>query len=578
MHLLFNKLYIENFQSIGSATIDISKQGIVIVKGENTYESNANSNGSGKSSIFESIMWVLYGKTSNGISDVANRYANKGCYVKIEFTIDGVEYTVIRSIKHKKYKTGVVIYKGDEDISGRNKSDTDKIIKNDVLQIEPDIFLTTVFMSQGYSSRLSLLSPSARKERIEVLASISDVVDGFKGKVTDVKNDYGNKFASTSRELLYKQGQLDTITQQIDKLTTWLSQYNEEENQQNEQKRLELTESVNRLKHLNENFYSRYTDSRQELMNRLSEERNLQAKYQSAENEANKLKALMSSISCENAVCPTCQQKISNVDAMVLLKQYQMQYNELLTQLRSAQLAYENAKSNVETAQATFDKMEMKYNDLQKKINETTAEISRIPIYANVGNEREDLTSNISKKDILIGEIENLREVSDRYNSKFEISSHMLNLITKDFRAYLLNNVIKFINSQLVEYSKILFSNDSDVIEISADSSKLDIYVGNALYDSCSGGEKRKADIAISLAQRDLALNLAGFSCNLLVIDEIFDTLDTTAIETVMSIITKASDYVDTIFIVSHKDVGVAYDSMITVRKNRNRISDIMFN
>lgn len=576
MHLVFKKVYIENFQSIGSAVVDINKQGIVVVKGENTYENNANSNGSGKSSIFESIMWVLYGKTSNGVSDVTNRYATGGCYVKLIFTVNDIEYTVIRSIKHKKYKTGVVLYKGEEDISGRNKSDTDKIIKNDVLNIDSDIFLTTVFMSQGYNSRLSLLSPSARKERIETLVSIAETVDAFKEKVSCVKTDYGNKYATTSKELLYKQGQLDVTIFNIEKLTSWLSQYNETDYISNEQKRTDLIESVSRLKKLYENFQNRYDTSRQDLMDCKNNERDLLSAYQSISDEANRLKLLMTSISCENAECPTCHQKIDNTGAMILLKQYQMQYNELLTKLRTAQLAYDNAKSNTETAQATYDKTELKYRDLQNKINTTNDEINRIPASVNVDKEQEDLRNNISKKDILISEIENLRYVNDSYNTKYEIVSHMLSMITKDFRTHLLNNVIQFMNTQLVEYSKVLFSNTDDIISISVDSSKLDIYIGDALYDSCSGGEKRKADIAISLAQRDLALNLAGFSCNLLVIDEIFDTLDSTAIETVMSIITQASDYVDTMFIVSHKDIGVAYDNVIIVRKNKNRISDVL--
>ena len=87
MNIKFTSIELSGFRSIDQAKISLDNQGIVIVKGINEYEDNATSNGSGKSSIFESIRWCIYGKTSSGISNPKNRYTNSGCLVKLSINI-----------------------------------------------------------------------------------------------------------------------------------------------------------------------------------------------------------------------------------------------------------------------------------------------------------------------------------------------------------------------------------------------------------------------------------------------------------------------------------------------------------
>ena len=56
MNICFEKIVIKNFLSIGYAEIDFRNLGYVLVQGKNfSSDDNASSNGSGKSSIFESI-------------------------------------------------------------------------------------------------------------------------------------------------------------------------------------------------------------------------------------------------------------------------------------------------------------------------------------------------------------------------------------------------------------------------------------------------------------------------------------------------------------------------------------------
>ena len=85
MNVKFLEIEIENFRSIDKAKVVLDDQGVVIVIGINEYEDNATSNGSGKSSIFEGIIYSLFEETSAGEKDVENRIIGNG--FKLRFYI-----------------------------------------------------------------------------------------------------------------------------------------------------------------------------------------------------------------------------------------------------------------------------------------------------------------------------------------------------------------------------------------------------------------------------------------------------------------------------------------------------------
>ena len=146
MNIRFKSVEINNFRSIEKAKILLEQRGIVIVKGINEYEDKATSNGSGKSSIFESILFALFEETSEGEKDVANRIINNGYYICLNFQIDENEYKIIRENDGKR--SSVQLYKNDKEISARNKTDTNKLIIQ-ILGVNKNLFLDSIFLSQN---------------------------------------------------------------------------------------------------------------------------------------------------------------------------------------------------------------------------------------------------------------------------------------------------------------------------------------------------------------------------------------------------------------------------------------------
>ena len=76
--------------------------GLYFMQGINSQEPRLEANGAGKSTIWEALLWCIYGKTSRGLKagDVCNWDADKGTCVEIDFTSgSGEECTVKRTWK-----------------------------------------------------------------------------------------------------------------------------------------------------------------------------------------------------------------------------------------------------------------------------------------------------------------------------------------------------------------------------------------------------------------------------------------------------------------------------------------------
>ena len=111
---MFKSIRIKNFLSLVDAEIPLENLGLVLIDGENHCNFGADSNGSGKSSIFEAILWVLYEETVRGFSkDEVIRHGSTGCFVELWFG----EYSFLRARRDDQYGTGFFVYKGESRVS-----------------------------------------------------------------------------------------------------------------------------------------------------------------------------------------------------------------------------------------------------------------------------------------------------------------------------------------------------------------------------------------------------------------------------------------------------------------------------
>ena len=647
MNIVFKSVDIEHFRSIEKAFVPLSNQGIVIVRGINEYEDKATSNGSGKSSIFEAIVFALFEETSGGEKVVSNRITGQGYSIKLDFDVDNNHYTILRQCSGSK--SNVTLYKNDVDISARNKTDTNKLIES-ILGISKSLFLDSVFLSQSISTNLASLSPTARKERLEVLTNTDQLINDFKEKLKQRQLDYENKRVELQLEQNKLNGNKEALLNQINNLQLKLQEIEYKIQQRDQLGNIDTIN--NEIDTANKNIEIQKYDLQQkdiEIENceqEIKEFRNtgnddialkdklvadINSKLSEIQKQNNEINMLEYEINQSNTIinrenfeidkvknsdtCPTCGRKYENVNedhinniinehqnniSNELDKQKQLQdkmeiTKGLIENLTQEQTAIQNELNNVNIKISQFNDILNQKEDKRRRLTSERQIITNNILQINnqiqslQGKKEQILSFDVGNEDEVIKmqqDVQNqINEIDDKVktyedkltenNNYIESIKHSLQLVTKDFRTYLLQNSIQYLNQQLFKYSNQLFSNSKDIIQISDNDTKLDIKLGQAPYESLSGGEKTRVNIALLLAQKSLASIVGNITCNMIILDEILGYCDAEAETNVVNLITSELNTLESIFMISHKEIPIGYDTELTVIKNKDGLTSI---
>jgi len=161
------RLLISNFCSYDQAELRV-QPGTCLVTGKGR---DYPSNGAGKSSLFEAIYWLLFGKTTKGLSgDEVIRWGTKECTVIAEFT--GEHDHWLQAIRTKGSVSALTVEEGTGEISDHWQATsvtemTEKLNKR--LGITPALYQALGYFSQ---ERLLLFASSTDGERKEMLADL----------------------------------------------------------------------------------------------------------------------------------------------------------------------------------------------------------------------------------------------------------------------------------------------------------------------------------------------------------------------------------------------------------------------
>jgi len=190
-------------------------------------------NASGKSSLFDSISFCLYDKSSRAFKAaniMNNRKTDFKC--KLEFDINGERYFIERTAKTinkgKNVKVDVEFYKIDGDertsLNGTERRDTNTIIEQYVGKYED--FVLTALSLQGNNALFIDKSQSERKDllaqfmglnifdklydtAVEDIREVSVLIKNFK------KTDFTTELANKGIEIKDKKGELKELQQQL---------------------------------------------------------------------------------------------------------------------------------------------------------------------------------------------------------------------------------------------------------------------------------------------------------------------------------------------------------------------------
>ena len=622
MEVVFQKAEIHNFLALGDAEVDFGEQGFVVISGVNKCaEDGAKSNGSGKSSIFDALLWCITGETIRGTKDVSNLYTGDGALVKITLTIDGVEYTILRSKEHSEYKTTIKLFCGDKDISGKGIRDTQEVIQNKLPSISAEILRSVVIFGQGLPDRISNNTPSGRKQVLERLSQSDFMIEDLKNRVSarlkTVKDmlrlsedrllEVSTRIKNDEDAIKDAEGQIAEMEsalsekESVEKLRVALTNKREEfEKKKSEmsQKQFEIESLRNDYKLVTAQKASELATTREGFSESIHTSEMIIAQQRqilsASEAEIKKANSVVD-------VCPTCGQKIVCVfkpDTTGFVKARDEANNAIQKETDKIaeikRLLTEKESEVVQKYKAKTDEIEKRGKELNEQLQsmKTLLDTTKDEIEKEEQevSRKESLLSDTSSKlsllkdrdralkadKLLYEQKKSYIEVEKEENAKrVSVVSSFNTIVSRDFRGYLLIGVIDYMRRSAQRYATKLFGTSRVVFE--QDGNNLNIGYNGKLYENLSGGERQKVDIIMQLAVRDMLCNYLGFSCNILVLDEVTDNLDDEGCRGVMQLITDDLSDIQSVFIISHRvgSLDIPYDKELTVIKNENGVSSI---
>ena len=578
MLVRFEKISIKGFLSIGEAELDLADQGMVFVTGRNDSPGNQDSNGAGKSTIFEAIMYALTGTTLRGTKEVVNIYWKGYTEVTLDLSVDDVHYTIMRTRKHPELGNNLKILKNGEDISGVGLKKSEEVLKNELGQLSSSLISSVIILGQGLPNKFTDLSPIARKDRLEELSQSSEFIGEFKVRLTNFKDLYVRKSSDNDMNIARAETEIDMnqsrVSEYVRKLEDLKSNSDDIESleKQLSEEDVEITSLNERLDTL-KTVRSKANDSYLKVK---SEKSITENQIKSGQRDISKIMSEIANLS--ESICPTCHQPIRSSDEVERMKSVREEQAQLL---KSAIKIWEQKVNDLSERELLLEKkirsLEKGNRDIQDDLMFKGRERAELQTrIGNISDTSDELTAEINIYSSKINERKaELKELSDKrsiYSLKLGILDYLMKKSSKEFRSFMLIGVVDYLNSKLLRYSMRLFGTDR--LSLNLDGNKISIVYDNRPYENLSGGERQRADLAMQFSLRDMLINSLGFNCNLLIIDEGFDNLDSSGVGSLVSVINDMTA-IDSVFTISHHTLSIPFDKTIEVVKGMDKISTV---
>ena len=488
---------------------------MILLEGVNQDEGD--SNRSGKSAIIEALVWCLWDKTIRGIrsSSVPYRDAKKGCYVRVFFTIGDVDYEVARYQSHPKHKNNLYLFVDGKDRSYRHKDQTQQRIA-EILGCSFSSFINSVVF--GGAKPFAGLSDAEQKKVLESFLHFEQI-------------DSALKFTKEQQDMVSeKLVMLERRKAKLDgKLTSYRSGI----------RALQRSEDAWKKK------------SRQDTRKL---ERQLR-KLNSGSNPPDFSKEIVSleEILLRGKPCPTCGQPYVKKAS---------KYRKALKRLQDKQ-----DKSN----QIRYDEDRDRW-ELERRLEEAKKDEVIIPF----AEEIESLQTKISREFSRMLKIDFQIDALERHDKDLEF--WVRGFGNSGVKAIIVRKALPAMNAKLEEYAQEVFNGKAELkfsptkTTKAGDENELfnlqyQAKHGAGSYAGESSGGRKRVDICCLLV-----FSWMSRLCNLLLVDELLDGLDSDGQESVLGILSKLKG---TVLCVTHrKDLKARFQRRWVVTK-QNGISTL---
>jgi len=163
--ILLKKIHATDFMVLSKVETRLDGLGVTLVLGENRDSGGADSNGVGKSTLFEALTWGLWGQTSWGEKTAVIRKGADAATVTIDFQLlrgKQVVHEYKISRRRTPSATTLKLYKDGKESKGKTATHRQELIA-DILGLDMTTYLATTYFDQSYTANFLDLSNEARQ-------------------------------------------------------------------------------------------------------------------------------------------------------------------------------------------------------------------------------------------------------------------------------------------------------------------------------------------------------------------------------------------------------------------------------
>jgi len=628
MHI--TNLIIENFLTIGSAELQLTNKGLVLIQGENADDPSTKSNGAGKSSIPDALCWALFGETARGVKGdaVVNKTAKRNARVTVKILDGNDTYEITRHRKHKDHRNRLILIKNGADIT----SGTDKLTQVNVEQVlgsSLDVFRAAIYAGQDAMPDL----PGMTDKQLKLLVEESAGVDRLQA-AHEIARQKLNEVIKEGEQIVNAIDRLEGIVENdkvnLQGIQDGIDGWEKQRNADIENYKQRAKEHVDKAKAAEAEAQKfdiaamddAYSDleaqidgvqSEKEQESKLAAELTgaqgkvikLEADAKNLADQAKRIKNDMQNITDKvGQPCGECGkvyeqgdlenalhvQKQNLVDVTLKLRTIKQKLDtareasvstsERLTSFRASMIDVSGAVR----AQREIDSERARLNQLMQERDTNSADAKRWvekakqekalpnPFEAQLEDAKRRISDNedkIAKLKVKLGDHEDRVQTAKDVAEVFSPAG---------VRAHILDTVTPFLNDRTAEYLGQLSDGNISAIWSTVGMTskgelreKFNIDVTNdkgaQSFVGLSGGEKRKVRLATAMALQDLVSSRASKPISLFIADEVDDALDTAGLERLMAILDQKARDKGTVLVISHNDLKDWIRETATVTK-----------
>lgn len=555
--IIFKKIIIKNFLSIGNSEIEIDLNSCKL-------KAFSGISGSGKSILLDAISYVLYNKAYRNIkkSQLINSLNSKDLLVKIWFSIGSDDYFIQRGMKPDFYE----VSKNGSILDVQNVTSNNDYIES-ILRMNHRTFKQIVVLGASDFTSFMNLKPAERRLLIEKLLDIEVFAIMNKSISEDIKQ---NKI-----DLLSAQKNLDSINKQIELQEKSLISNAEDKKkvQINHQSDIdEYYEKINQLKQKLQVIPEKPEKKLKEFVVAKDKFKIKISQLNTRHAELEKRKQYYAT----TEICRTCSQKIDPKIQLDVLNECQeeMQKNrEEYTKIFDAQGKLEKNIIKLEEIIKKINNIELLNRKIENEVSNYESKIEHLkkPFNLSVFDERRiQLQQSL---DNLKLELETSAEEYNQISKTKELLIIAKELIgDSGVKTHIIDQYVPLINKYMNIFLNsmdffVTFELDSEFNESIKSRGRDDFS-----YSSFSEGEKQRIDLAMLLTWRNISQSKNSLSTNLLILDEVFDSyLNLEATENVLEMFRSNFDNNTNIVVISHKeDILTKFDEVIYFKKENN--------